>query len=257
LFASAAGACVLAAAPAFGAFSDNFESSTPGSLPATTTSTSFSAQPGDWFVYAGSDTSQTLVTDAVTPGAAEGSNYFQITRPDGGNMAIAAAFEAWDTPQVGGTVTANWQMRVPTQGAGFPALIYLTSSLDNDNNSGLNTSSAALRISNSGQIEVITGNTSTFTPLVVPTYVVDTWQNWVLTADLTAQTATLAIDGVQSSSFGFNTSVNSANGLAFLGGGSDATVFVDDVQIVPEPSSMLLAGAGVGLIALRRRRADH
>lgn len=243
------------ASPAWAAFQDNLESSTPGSPPATATTATQSAQPGDWYIYGGTSPDNTEVTDAASPGAGEGSNYLHVNRPVGGTATIAAAFESWEAPQSGGIVTAQWQMYLPSTDNSAIAGIWLTSSLNNDNNQGLGTASPVLFVFNNGTVRYSINGFSTNEFLAAPVAQLDTWQDWTLTTDLTTQQATLTIDGVTSDPFGFNNDVNAANALVFFGPSEGSGFFVDNLQInVPEPVSLALATLGASVLLVRRQQ---
>lgn len=246
---------VLTTGTAWGAFQDDFEASTPGGLPATATAGTMSAQPGEWFLYGSNTAGAVTVSDSPTPGAGEGSHYLSLERPSGGGEAIAAAFEPWNAPQVGGTVTAKWLMYLPTRtDIDYQAGIWLTGSLDNDHNNGLATASPVLFVTVDGQVRYSLNNFGTNAFLSAPVAQPDTWQEWTLVVDLDNQQATLDIDGTTSAPFGFNNDVNAANGLVFYGAQETDLYYVDDVRVnVPEPGSLGLASLGLGLLALRRR----
>lgn len=236
---------ILLASPAWAAFEDDLESSTVGGAPAGTQTNPAAVQPDTWFAYSGYANGS--VTDAATPGAPQGSQYFQLTR-SGADVAYGAVFGT----QTGGTVNASWLMYVPT---GSSTLVYLTENTDNADGVGfgLGTTSALLTIdAGNGALRYYSNNFTPSDNLSAPSVTFDVWQQWTLTADLDNQQAVITIDGVSSSPFAFNTDTDSAKALAFKPA-DGATIYIDNV-VIPEPATFGLLAAGIAACGMRRGR---
>lgn len=272
LFAVAA---VGAFAPVASAqFFDDFESSdaTPDSWatqdanpgqrtdndPANTTGASSSAVAGQWFHHTktGVPIHNIQVTSFNPPVAAGGNNYLRLHRANGTDSAnISAAFTDWNNGLTSGTITAEWDMYIPSGQDGFVGGFYVVQFLDNDHSGGTTGSLATFFFRNDGSIRQSFNFFQNNPDLPGVTAGLDRWQRYVLVNDLSAQTYTLSIDGVTSASFGYNYPYlpnGGAKGLLF-NGQENKEFYIDNVRIFPEPASISLAALGaMGL--LRRRR---
>ena len=233
-------------------FYDNFESSTPtphswqeqfsGTQPScdcdplTMTGVTFSAQPGDWYVFNKNSVPDisTQVTNNPIPGAAEGNNYLRIHHgtvyPT--DIGLAAAFEPWDEPQTAGTITATWKMYIPS---GEQAGVWITGKLDNDNSFGQFAATPLFFVSSNGDVRYYENFKLFNAVLDFDAVQADVWQDWKLVTNLDAGSAYLEVDGTASPSFGFNDTFSDpigANGLVFLGENELGSEFyIDDVRV--------------------------
>lgn len=275
LTAACLGVCSQFAAAQL-AFSDGFETApqvTPDSWatqaalppasqtdadPANTTGVSFSAVAGQWFHFAKSAVppANIQVTNFNPPVAASGNNYLRLHRgPSTDSANIAAAFTDWNAGMTSGAVIIDWDMYIPAGQDAFVGGFYVTQFLDNDHSGGTTGSLATLFFRADGSIRQSFGAFTNNPDLPGLSAALGTWQHWTLTNDLTAQTYTLAIDGVTSAAFGYNFPYvpnGGAKGLVF-NGQEGKEYYIDNVQVtIPEPASMALL-ATAGLLVGRRR----
>ena len=88
------------------------------------------------------------------------------------------------------------------------------------------------------------------------TYAVGAWQDFAIEVDYSAQTYTVLINGATTAGA---TDIAMENGessmeLFSIGSGKGGTVWLDDLVITPEPTTMALLAGGMVLGLIRRRR---
>lgn len=233
-------------------FYDNFESSTAtahswqeqfdGAQPScdcdplTAHGVTFSAQPGDWFVFNKNQVPHIAaqVTSNLTPGAPEGNNYLRIHHGTvyPFDIGMAASFEPWDAPQTAGIITATWKMYIPS---GEEAGVWMTGKLDNDNSFGQFAATPLFFVNSNGDVRYYENFKLFNAVLDFDAVQADVWQDWKVVTNLDTGSAHLEVDGTVSPSFGFNDTFSDpigANGLVFLGENELGSEFyIDDVRV--------------------------
>jgi hypothetical protein len=241
--------------------SDSFENQTIGSGRPLTANMSPFATNSSW-----SDSSNPERMFVTTEQASEGSKSLKLTRTAGTFTRLNGTY----ANQSSGTLDVNLMVYVPSPGAkplpsillysnwssGYnaPNASYVTMvAADNPGTPGTAVDSFALFVGMGPAYGAGTPGYTMYSPTLWNAFKTDTWQRWRITHTIGTSTADFSIDGVSQSWTSPGATV-SFNGLEFSGSGSGTGAYYVDAAVVPEPSSGLLLGSGLALLAWWRRR---
>jgi len=234
-------------------FNDDFEDDTNGSAPApnfdtSTLPTPGTPVPGEWNITTTFDT----VTDALLPGAAQGTKYLHGVRTG----TIGAYFSSVNS----GTVSALFSVYIPTGSITDTLQVSLAPSYDG--NAGISGAPVWLVNDHTGttnHVFTYVGGVYTDTGLA---YLEGQWQTWQVdytfnTGNNNDDTFTISV-GANNASFNaggvFNiTDPANLQYLNFRAGANGNSFYIDAPVAVPEPAS--LGVIGIGALFLTRRRA--
>ena len=236
-------------------FSDNFESqpagqtshiAAPDGRGGLAVASPTGGSPGSWSVFDQNSYEGVQVTDHTgggDPGAAQGSKYLRMYRPDGGGYSVAKEMFSAEAATTGNHI--QWEQELNISAAAAPNAQILFRAANDDTRINLTMDAAG---------DVLTYWNGDFYPLSGVSFTPGAWQKWTLDYNIG--------DGVYSISVG---STNAAGCGAVSGGSVDYVAFVSngpstfyvDAAPIPEPSSIVLLGSAmVGLLAYawRKRR---
>jgi hypothetical protein len=214
-------------------FSDNFESG------------GFNPSVGSWGII-GPDVT---VTNAASPGPAQGSFYAQLFRDsnthDQGNLQAAMSA---GQGTVGDIIGLSMMVLLPDDCVDARAQLMLD---DFD----FNSARAWVQSDGAGHVIAIgPGFAPTDTGLL---YTPGVWQEWDLQYAIGAATFSVTVNGVTASGLSSFTSGSLGFADLFNGNTTAGSFYLDAVpqtSAVPEPGALLLAAAGLLAIGLRKRR---
>ncbi len=220
-------------------FSDNFENG------------SFSPSVGSWSIV-GPDVT---VTNAASPGAAQGSFYAQLFRDQqflNGQGNLQAQLSAAQT-NPGDVIRLSMMILLPDDGTAARGQFMLD---DGD----FGSARAWVQTNGAGHVLAIgPGFASVDTGLL---YTPGVWQEWDLQYAIGDTTFSVAVNGVSASGFASATSGSLGFADIFNGAFNPAGSFYLDAvppaqTAVPEPGSFLLGGAALTILTSFGRRSRH
>ena len=227
---------------------DNFESPAAG-ISVAPNNGSF---PGTWTVNTGSAGGYVNVHNWASPGPHEGAQYVRLlrSRVSGGERAeLRGEFSQSITS---GIITADFMVYTTNTDA-LPTFYFAQGT----NFTG--TDSVAIRAANDGTISARIGGTDFLDTGL--THTANTWQQWTLVLDLTAETFDLSVGGSSVTSQAFSSNKTGEIGIFVAQVAASATTGNDRifyVDAIPEPAhyAAIFGALGlVGVLIMRRRRS--
>lgn len=226
------------------------------------------SMPTGWVVSGGLATgAQSSTNSPFTNAYANNSSSFVVNDPAGADNGFAQYFSNPVTTKYQ-SISVNFDFMVPTLTSGLTAGAWGIQ-FDGDGGGAPGSSSVHYRIDRNGNFSINAGPTGSIQDIVA--LEANTWYNVQATFDVTAinngsgngagvQSGAITKFGGATTTWSNVPTLNTTLGYSrLLIRDRSATVtgnlFVDNVSVVPEPSSALLALGGVGsLLALRFRR---
>jgi hypothetical protein len=234
-------------------FSDNFESqpegqtshiAAPDGRGGLDAANPTGGSPGSWSVFDQNNYTGVQVTDHAgggDPGAAQGTKYLRLYRPDGGGDS--AAQERFSAEAATNGDHIRWEQGLNIDAASAPYAQLLFRAANDDVRVNLMMDAAGNVLSYSG---------GSFNPLSGVSFTPGAWQRWTVDYNVGASTFDIAVGGTSATGCAA-TSAGSVGYVGFVCNG--ASTFYLDAPPLPEPSSIVLVvSAMLGLLAYAWRK---
>lgn len=235
-------------------FSDSFENQPLAAGFPTTANMSPGAPGASW-----SDGSDPSTMTATTEQAYLSNRSLKITRPSGSFTRIDGSF----TNQTSGTLHAQFMLYVPSAGGASSPSVLLMGNWTSSYNSGSTLS--MVPADNPGtagtavdSIRLGVGKDYNdpyfYSSTLWGAFQTDTWMHWEIIHAIGSSTITAKINGV-TDSYTLSTPDNTVNfnQIEFFGSTAGNRTYYVDAVVVPEPSTALLFGSGLAILAWWRR----